>query len=204
MKNFGRLMLLTLGLGLFAVVLSSVPTQPAAGAGGAPVFVQNTPLPVTGTVAAQQSGAWSVGINNFPTTVGVNNFPSSIGVSGGPVAVSNALDVASNPIPLLVRDADNPARQPFTATCTLAPNTSFATAGLVENCGSSAGGTPRVPANKRLVLEYVSVDTDFIPGSLARVQVQFISGGNKTPCQLHSQQWGPVGPSRNIRCIHGE
>jgi hypothetical protein len=47
MKYLGKLMVLTLGLGLFAVVLSSLPSHPAAAAVGGPgVTVLNTSLSV--------------------------------------------------------------------------------------------------------------------------------------------------------------
>jgi|ERR1700674_5093479 hypothetical protein len=47
MKYFGKLMFLTLGLGLFAVVLSFLPSHPAAAAAGGPgVTVLNASLPV--------------------------------------------------------------------------------------------------------------------------------------------------------------
>jgi hypothetical protein len=74
MKYFGRFMLLTLGLGVVAVVLSSFPSHPAAAMGSAPVTVINTPLPVTGNVNAAQSGPWTVGVTGTPT-VAVNNTP---------------------------------------------------------------------------------------------------------------------------------
>src|SRR5580658_7241934 len=105
MKHFVNLRILTLGSGLFAVVLSSLPTHPAAAAPGdapsLPVKVTNTPLPVqgsvnaavTGTAGATQSGAWNVGINGTPTVNVLNapplNFPSSLNVTGGPVNVAN-------------------------------------------------------------------------------------------------------------------
>ena len=87
MKHFGRLILATLGLGLFAIVVLSLPNHPAAAGNGAPVTVLNTPLPVQGTVAAQQSGAWNVGINNTPN-VNANISNASVPVSGT-VAVSS-------------------------------------------------------------------------------------------------------------------
>lgn len=95
MKHFGRFMLLTLGLGLFAFVLSSLPSHPAAAAPGGPgVTVLNTPLPVTGNVNAAVSGAVSitgtpsVQITNAPA-INVNNTPTSaIPVVQAPIGTS--------------------------------------------------------------------------------------------------------------------
>lgn len=172
MKQLAKIMLVALAFGIVAVAGGQFNASPSQAAGNQatpalptvapqPVKVVNTPLPVQGTVGAQQNGTWNVGI------------------TGGPVTVSNVLDASSNPVPIVVRDADNPARQPFTATCALAPDTAFATAGFAENCAIT-GNYPRVPPNKRLVIEYVSVHAVFVPGQLANVQVQFISGGNNT------------------------
>jgi len=65
-------LVITGGVLLIALSLSFAHVNPADSAGSAPVTVVNTPLPVTlqgtgtisGTVAATQSGAWNVGINN--------------------------------------------------------------------------------------------------------------------------------------------
>src|SRR5260370_16435129 len=67
-----------------------VPSKPEREAGSAPVTVTTTPLPVQGTVGATQSGLWSVGI------------------TGGAVNVAN-----SESSPVLTRNIDNGARQPF-------------------------------------------------------------------------------------------
>jgi hypothetical protein len=79
-----------------------------------PTLAQGTTT-VAGTVQAQQSGSWDVGITGTPT-----------------FQVGN---VANNPV--LGRDVDNPARQPFTNV--VSDNHSFT-----------------VPPGKRLVIEYVS------------------------------------------------
>jgi hypothetical protein len=126
MKHFGRPMLLTLCLGLFAVVLSFYPSHHSAGAPAGPgVTVLNTPLPVTGsvnaavtgTVGAQQSGAWNVGINGTPSVnAAITN--SSLPVSGT-VAVSTLPNVTvgnTSANPVVTRGADNPALQPFQVT----------------------------------------------------------------------------------------
>src|SRR5271154_7123143 len=123
MKHFARIVLLTLSLGLAAIALSFYPSHPASAAGGPTVTVTVTPLPlpVTGSVNAAVTG--------------------TVGVTGGPVAVSNVLDASSNPIPVMVRDADNPARQPFYATVSFFGTT------------TTIGAYPlyTVPAGKRAV-----------------------------------------------------
>lgn len=135
MKQFGRLMLLTLGFGLFAVVLSSLPNHPAAAAPNQAVTVVNTsanPVPVagsvnatlTGTVNAAQSGTWNVGIN-------------------GNTAAT----------PLFVRDTDNPARQPFVSFCSLS---------AFPGLGSCNFAT--VPAGKELVIEMFTVSIRMVVG----------------------------------------
>lgn len=97
MKRFARLLAVTLGFGVLGFTMSLLPQKNAGGAGSAPVTIAGPlPLPVTvsGTVAAQQSGNWNVG------------------VTGGPVAVQNALSNGT-PAALLTQSADNPALQPF-------------------------------------------------------------------------------------------
>jgi hypothetical protein len=168
MKHFGKLMLLTLGLGLFAVVLSSLPSHPTAAAAGPAVTVLNTPLPVQGTVAAQQSGvwnvnaaqsgAWSVGINNTPGvnanitngsipvtgTVAVSSLPSV--TLGGSVNVGNT---SANPV--ITQAADNPALQPFQFAGSLSGALSL---------GISFGP----PEGAVLVMEYLMAECDFSSG----------------------------------------
>jgi len=114
-----RLLLVTVGFGELGFVMSR-PQKNANGAAGAPVHIASSvPLTVTGTVAAQQSGNWNVGITGTPSVNVANT--SAIPISGnvgicGQVPLVNPLDRAGNPIPLINRDVDNPARQPFTST----------------------------------------------------------------------------------------
>lgn len=152
MKQFGKIMLIVLSLGILATGLSSIPSRPIAAAGGAPVTVLNTPLPVQGTV----------GVSNFPAiqavsgTVAVSNFPafpstltgSTVPVSGtvnanvtfpNSVAVTSPLDGKGNPTPLAVLDAT----QPYEDKCTI----TFG--GLaVAICNFQA-----IPSGKRLVVQ---------------------------------------------------
>jgi hypothetical protein len=67
MMRFAKMLVVTVGFGTLGFVMSLVPQKNATGAGAAPVFVTNTSLPVSGTVAAQQSGTWNVGITGTPT-----------------------------------------------------------------------------------------------------------------------------------------
>src|SRR5215469_9573002 len=100
MKRFARAFCVTLGLVILASAVSLVPQKNAKGAGAAPVAVVNTPLPVTGTIAAQQSGNWNVGIAGTPT-VGVNNFPGTLTGATVPVSGSVTANVSlPNPLPV--------------------------------------------------------------------------------------------------------
>jgi hypothetical protein len=86
-KQFGKMMLVTLGFGLLAVVLSSLPNHPTAAAPGpAPVNVVNT------------------GAN--PVPVSIDNFPATL-----PVSFTN-----TSSTPLFV-DKDGSARHSYTASC---------------------------------------------------------------------------------------
>jgi hypothetical protein len=144
-------------LGLFAVVLSFYPSHRTAEAAGPGVTVLNTPLPVTGsvnatvtgTVGAQQSGLWNVGINGVPSvnasisnasvpvsgTVSVSSLPSVN--LGGSVTVGNT---SANPV--LTRAVDN-ALQPFQIT------------------GTSLEFAFNPPVGKILVMEYLMVECIF-------------------------------------------
>lgn len=77
MQQFSRIVLVGLGLGLAAVVLSSLPSHPVAAANGGPsvTVVAPLPLPVTGTVSGSVSisGTPSVNVSDegtpFATTL---------------------------------------------------------------------------------------------------------------------------------------
>jgi len=153
MKHIARLMLLTLSVGVVAVVLSSLPRHTAAAASdppsppSLPVKVTNTPLPVTGsvnaavtgTVAATQSGTWNVGINGtvpVSGTVAVSSLPA-VTVSGlTSVGITN-----TSATPVFVRDTDNPAKQPFVSSCSINLSTAV-------TCSFTS-----VPTSKELVIE---------------------------------------------------
>ena len=108
MKNLSRPMFLTLGLGLFALVLSFHPSNHAAAAPVGPsVTVLNTPLPVTGSVNAAVSGTVNANITNasLPVmgAVSITGTPS-VGVIGN-VPVVNPLDVLNNRVPMTISTA---------------------------------------------------------------------------------------------------
>jgi hypothetical protein len=106
MKHFARLMLLTLGIGVVAVVLSFLPRRTAAAAPNPPaipVNVENTPnVHVTNTpnvnatisgspsFAATQSGIWNVGITN---------------TAASPVPVQSANQATTNYVSLITSNA---------------------------------------------------------------------------------------------------
>ncbi len=134
MKHIYNILVLALGCGLLTAVLSIFSSKPVVAGGAAPVSVVNTPLPVQGTVNAAQSGAWNVGIAGTPT-VNVGNTTSS------PVPTKDQYNLAlATPVS-------------FTASFTMDPNI-FG--------GESSVYT--VPDNKRLVIQYVSMQCD-LPGS---------------------------------------
>jgi hypothetical protein len=102
-----------------------------------PVTVANTPLPVTGNVSATINGTPTVNLTNSS-----NN-------------------------PLFVRDVDN-ARQPILGGCPiiLVDTSRFASCNLSFTDVNGAALTA-VPLGKRLVIEWVSGEFDFLPtGSL--------------------------------------
>ncbi len=135
------------------VALTDPPKSGAAGEPAKPVIVKNTPLPVSGTVGI--SGTPNVNVKNTPLPVS-----GTVGISGTPnVNVSNmptvGIDSMNNTV-RIARDAENPARQPFRASPPPVP----LNVGVV---GRSATLTI-VPAGKRLVIEYVSVQGDVPAG----------------------------------------
>jgi hypothetical protein len=96
MKQFGKIILSATTFAIMAVAVDTVPVYAQA---SLPVRVVNTPLPVT------VGGSVTVG---NPVTIGG---PVTIGnpvTIGGPVTVGNPVE---NPV--LTRDVDNPAEEPF-------------------------------------------------------------------------------------------
>jgi hypothetical protein len=118
----------------------------------------NTPLPVTGsvnavvtgTVAAQQSGNWNVGINGMPT-VNANISNATVPVSGNLTAtvtnnipVVNPADMNNNPVPLTIVVSDEALRTPVGARCN-------------ANVTDGSCTLYNVPGGSRLVIESLAV-----------------------------------------------
>ncbi len=122
-------------------------------------IVSPLPLPVTGTVMAEQSGSWNVGLIGSPT-VTIGNTPT--------VTIGNTASQA-----LFARNADEKGRIPYQFIVQLnAPS---------ANCqgASCAWQSALIPAGHRLVVEHVSGDIQFatLPTSIA-VNVQHQSGAS--------------------------
>jgi hypothetical protein len=93
MKQLAKVMLLALGFGILAVVLSTIPNHPAAASGSAPVTVVNTPnVNVANSPTVSLASGTSVGING---SVSVANLPTVQNVSFNgatqPVTLKNQL-----------------------------------------------------------------------------------------------------------------
>lgn len=120
MKHIGRLMLFTLFLPVFAMVLSHSaiaaphPPPPPPPPPTIPVKVENTPLPVSGSVNAAVTG--TVGISGTPN-VNVVNTPSVNATQSGPwsVSITGMPSVSlSTTTPLTVTSASDPSSSTFT------------------------------------------------------------------------------------------
>jgi hypothetical protein len=132
MKKFVKVFLALAGFGLLAITFAPLTEHHAAASGGAPVIVQNTPLPVQGTVSVGNTA--SVNVANSP----------SVHVSNAAVSVNNALDGASNPIPLVVVQQGTP----YQDTCGFSS----------PDCSLQA-----VPAHSRLVIQEVDIEVLSLP-----------------------------------------
>ncbi|HEV8367924.1 MAG TPA: hypothetical protein VGQ39_08235 [Pyrinomonadaceae bacterium] len=106
---------------------------------------------VNGTVQAQQSGSWNVGINGTPT-VGLDFSNNTVKFD----AVNNTVKIDPTN-PLAVRNVDNPARQPFQAD---APSIGEFQPGQ----GIAFANITTVPQGKRFVIEQVSIMGGMLPG----------------------------------------
>ncbi|HEY4054300.1 MAG TPA: hypothetical protein VGL74_11170 [Terriglobales bacterium] len=133
MKKFVRAFLGLAGFGLLAITLTTLTVHRADASGGAPVIVQNTPLPVQGTVS----------VGNTPS-VSVANTPS-VTLANTSLAVINPLDNSSKPVPLIIS-----LPQAYESTCSL------------DVTGSSGGGCglEAIPAGKKLVIQQINVDAN--------------------------------------------
>lgn len=113
---------------------SAAPSSPEA----PPAPPGLSPIPVTGTVSANQAGAWNVGIVGTPS-VNIANVPT--------VTLSN-----SSSLPLFFHNADDPGRVPYQTLNQLSscPNP--------QECLATP---PPVPAGHRLVVEHLSGNVQF-------------------------------------------
>jgi len=143
------------------VVVVNTPTNPV------PTQAQGTTT-VAGTVQAQQAGAWSVGLAGTPT-VKIGNTDAS---------------------PVLVRDVENPAKQPYMQVLTFSiPD------GMLQG-----DAILTVPAGKHFVIEYISGLSSFNSLSF---------GGPVTYGALNSDIGGLVyvpfnPPTANGTCVAGQ
>ncbi len=142
MKKLTKVLLIGLCCGLLTVVLSFLTSTQAPALGTAPVTVVNTPLPVQGNVTSSVTG--SVSVNNFPSTQ--------------PMSFNN-----STTMPLLVRNIENPALQPF----------AFSLCAPINPAGPCPSASFTIPSTTstgqpvaRFVLEYVSGGCNLETGSV--------------------------------------
>lgn len=151
------LLIFTVALGL----LTSRPVPAQAPPPSLPVRVVNTPLPVQGTVNANVTNA-SIPVTGT-VTASIAGTPNVNATVANTVAVTGAVAVSSLPnnatSPIYVRDVDNPAREPFSASL-------CADGGVpdpIQTCGTFFSSTltvPNVTADGKtviqLVIDYVS------------------------------------------------
>ena len=143
-----------------ALSLSFTYVSPVGGAESKEVTVINTPLPVQGTV----------NVGNFPA---VNAVTGSVSITGTPnVSVVNA---PSSPVP--VRNADDPDRNGFQATC-LSSTTNFCT-------------LTTVPAGKVLVIQGATIEVHNKPGKTMVATLTTILNNVFVNQRLGMQNIGP-------------
>jgi hypothetical protein len=210
MARFTRGLVVTLGVVLLGFFITIVPQKTALGQNGntQPVFVTNktvpttvtnTPLPVSGNLAATVSG--SVAVSNFPATQNVNVTNAALPVTGTVTANINGTPTVNanisnsslsalitNPTtnPVLNRNIDRPENQPFNVPlCTVG-------AGGVslqpQQCFFGGETSPQlltVPTTtgngltvQRLVIEYVDGACNAAASSVTAVTLSAAAGGN--------------------------
>jgi len=144
MNRFRNLIITAIGFSSLIVVGAITNPRNGYGSGGssaAPTSqTQNVNVVNTPTVSAQQVGVWNVGIAGTPT-VGLDATNNTVKFDASNNTVK--IDPAA---PVLVRDADNPAGQPFAASCVIDNNQGFP-------CTLT-----NVPQGKRLVIEMFQVE----------------------------------------------
>jgi hypothetical protein len=169
MARFSNLFVLALSFSVVATSLALMPNSHiAAAASGAPVTVVNTPLPVS----AEQSGAWNVGITGTPS-VQVSNTPTVNLAADTLVKIQNQTANDGNAVPIMVRDSDSPGRHPFQVRVDFPIN---------DGTNEGESGGIRVPAGKRLVVEYVSANIT-LPSGQKVLEVWVITTQNGSAIQ---------------------
>lgn len=166
------------------VNVSNTPTVNAQQNGLWSVGILGTPTfglsPSANAVQAQQNGAWSVGISGTPTfgisqsantiqaqqngswNVGITGTPD-VNIAGTPtvaLAAGSTVQLGTQTAPVLVRDVDNPARQPFRRNFSVA-----VAVGL--HCSEDVV----VPVDKGLVIEQVNISAFADPGRTMEVSL---------------------------------
>jgi hypothetical protein len=180
MKHFAKLMLLTLGIGVVAVVVSSFPRHTAAAASdpSLPVKVTNTPLPVTGSVNAAVTGTVNANITNTPS-VNVSSLPAvqlaagtTVGVTGGTFSLAN-----TSATPIFTRGVDNPANQPFAQTLCFSSASGGCNAAPGSFTVPTVIGATSAPV-QRLVIEYYSAQCQFSNAADGGLNLEVITAGS--------------------------
>jgi hypothetical protein len=146
MYKFRKSLITLIGVVSLMTVVTVVVPHTGYGSNGtaAPApSTQNVNVVNTPTVNAQQSGTWSVNINGTPV-VGLDAANNTVRFD----AVNNTVKIDAA-TPVMVRDIDNPARQPFQASTS-----------IVLPFGQTQGSrsVTTVPAGKVLVIEDISAD----------------------------------------------
>lgn len=181
MRRFGTVLAVVFGIAVLSSFVALTPQNSATSPDGGPsvTIVNPLPLPVTGNVNASITNN---SVNSVPIT-------GKVGINGN-VTVVNPLDASGNATPVITRDADNAARQPFVATCTLGvlPNSPRAA------CSNSSGsGEITVPDGKRLVIEYVSAELLLTAEKASVFRIQYASGGRfGWTASFAPQDTGPI------------
>ena len=165
----------------FGFTITSMGTTGADGGGvrGSDVRVINTTAEPVPTVAQ--------GTTNIAGSVTLNGTPNVNLTSGATVGIASSANTvkidSSNPV--LIRDIDNPARQPFSDT-------------LVFGENSSAVLT--VPDGKRLVIEYITAECFVDPGRTIVIFANAHLGSFTTSHIIPMTSHGPdnFGASENL------
>ena len=162
MRKLKAPILAAAGIATLVVGLTLGTPQPAFAPPPAAVVVVNTPSNPVPTAA---QGTTPVEVTNTASVTVANSAANPIPV----VAQGTSAVEITNTTPLAVRDADNPARQPFQGEASVA----FPAGGDTINVFFT------VPAGKRLVVEHVTATIAVSPGQHALMNVMTTANGNQ-------------------------